>query len=134
LTINELLHIISQGENENVEFKTSFNKEVIETIVAFANKTGGSVYIGISEKDKIVGVNTGKESIQTWSNEIKNKTSPALIPDIDVITIDNKIIVQLRIAEYPIKPVSAQGKYYKRVHNSNHLLRNCKEIKYTELA
>jgi ATP-dependent DNA helicase RecG len=119
---NSLQHIIAQGENEQTEFKTSFNKEVIETIVAFANKKGGSIYIGISKTNNIVGVKVNGESIQNWINEIKSKTTPALIVDSDFIKIENKTIVRLRIAEYPIKPVSTQGKYYKRIFNSNHLL------------
>lgn len=49
--------IISKGEDERTEFKTSFNKEVIESLVAFANKNGGSVYIGISKNNTVVGVN-----------------------------------------------------------------------------
>ena len=40
-----ILHIIKQGENESVEFKTSFGKEVIESIVAFSNTSGGKVII-----------------------------------------------------------------------------------------
>jgi ATP-dependent DNA helicase RecG len=122
MKINDIIHIIKQGENEKTEFKSSFNKEVIETIVAFANKTGGSVYIGISKTNKIVGVNINSESVQNWINEIKSKTTPSLIPDSDLINIDDKTVVLLRIPEYPIKPVSTQGKYFKRVFNSNHLL------------
>jgi len=118
----KLLHIIKQGENENTEFKTTFNREVIETVVAFANKNGGCVYIGVSKINNIVGVNINSESVQNWINEIKSKTTPALIPDLDIMSIDNKTLVRLRVSEYPIKPVSTQGKYYKRVHNSNHLL------------
>ncbi len=117
-----LFHIIRQGENEQTKFKTTFNKEVIKTIVAFANKTGGSGYIGVSKTNNIVGVDINNESVQNWFNEIKSKTTPALIPDLDIISIDNKTGVRLRVSEYPIKPVSTQGKYYKRVHNSNHLL------------
>mgnify|MGYP005843571787 CR=1 FL=1 len=119
---NSLQHIIAQGENEQTEFKQSFNRQVIETIVAFANKKGGSIYIGISKTNNIVGVKINSESIQNWINKIKSKTTPALIVDSDLIQIENKTIVRLRIAEYPIKPVSTQGKYYKRIFNSNHLL------------
>ncbi len=38
-----LSNILTQGENEKVEFKTSFSKVVIETLVAFANTKGGVV-------------------------------------------------------------------------------------------
>ena len=35
------------NESETVEFKQSFQAEVNETLVAFANAKGGSVYIGL---------------------------------------------------------------------------------------
>jgi ATP-dependent DNA helicase RecG len=59
----EINTIIKTGEDEKVEFKSAFNKELIETIVAFANSKGGSIFIGVSEKGKIVGVSINDESI-----------------------------------------------------------------------
>jgi ATP-dependent DNA helicase RecG len=37
-----LAEILSQGESEGVEFKSSFNDEALETLGAFANAAGGS--------------------------------------------------------------------------------------------
>lgn len=120
--MNELTlqQLISQGESETVEFKSSFNVATIESLVAFANTKGGSVLVGVSDKGKIVGCDVSNESVQQWINEIKSKTEPQLTPDAEIITIDDKIIVVLQIAEYPIKPVSIQGRFYKRTTNSNH--------------
>ncbi len=115
-------HIIPQGENETTEFKTSFNDEVIVSLVAFANTSGGSVYIGVANDGVIKGVDLGKETIQQWQNEIKNKTIPSLIPEIEIIEANNKIIVIFELKEYPIKPVAFRGKYYKRSRNANHQL------------
>ena len=39
----ELLHLIAQGESAHVEFKSSFQKDAIETLTAFANTQGGAV-------------------------------------------------------------------------------------------
>ncbi|MGI6393716.1 MAG: ATP-binding protein [bacterium] len=61
-----------------------------------------------------------KESTQRWLNEIKTKTSPSLFPDIEEIQLNGKKILWLKIDEFPIKPVSYQGRYYKRAQNSNH--------------
>jgi len=113
---------IPKTENLTVEFKSSFDKEVIETLVAFSNAKGGIVYIGVSDKRKVQGITIGKESIQNWINEIKNKTTPQIIPDAEVLSFENKIVVTLSVPEYPIKPVSTQGRYYKRINASNHLL------------
>ena len=58
----ELQNIISQDENERVEFKEIFNKQVIETIVAFANTEGGSLFIGVKDNKEIKGIKTNNET------------------------------------------------------------------------
>lgn len=70
--------MIPHAETDKIEFKTTFNDEVLISLVAFSNAIGGSVYIGITDKAEINGVETGKETVQNWVNEIKNKTSPQL--------------------------------------------------------
>jgi ATP-dependent DNA helicase RecG len=72
------------GETDAVEFKTSFNQETIESLVAFANHKGGVVLLGVVSSQKVPGLSLAKESIQQWLNEIKSKTEPSLIPDADV--------------------------------------------------
>jgi ATP-dependent DNA helicase RecG len=120
--LKEIHQLISAGESEKVEFKQGFNDEVIESIVAFANTSGGSVFIGVSDTGKITGASIGKETLQNWTNEIKNKTSPAQVVDITDHEIDGKVICQIRANEFPVKPVSFKGRYFKRVKNSNHQL------------
>lgn len=119
---NILAGIISKGENLTVEFKTNFSSEVIETLVAFSNAKGGFVFIGISNNKNIVGVELKDETVQNWINEIKQKTAPVLIPDAELVEINLKKVVIFNIQEYPIKPVSYRGRYFKRIANSNHLL------------
>ena len=118
----KLKNIISQGESDKVEFKLSFGVKAIISINALTNTDGGILLIGVSDKQKIVGVDISKESIQTWLNEIKQKTEPSIVPDSKLITIDGKKIVVFSITEFPIKPVAYQGRYYTRRNNSNHLL------------
>ena len=121
-TALKIKELIKKGESETVEFKSSFNVETIETLVAFANSKGGMVLIGVTDKNKINGVIVNNESLQNWVNEVKNKTSPSIVPDAEIIEINNKQIVVLIMPEYPIKPVSTKGKYLKRIANSNHVL------------
>lgn len=122
MTEKEVELLIKSGEGLTVEFKSSFNNEVIETLVAFANTSGGSVLIGVTNDRLLSGVSISSETIQNWLNEIKNKTSPSVIPDVDIINIGIKTIVVFSIQEFPVKPVSSRGKYFKRVANSNHVL------------
>ena len=57
-------------ESETIEFKSSFNEATIETLVAFANTKGGTVFIGVNDDAIIQGIQIGKETIQKWLNEI----------------------------------------------------------------
>jgi len=122
MTTEEIKTLITKGEGLQLEFKQTFNSESIETLVAFANTSGGEVLIGVSNTGTITGVTKNSETVQNWINEIKNKTSPSIIPDVEVIVIEEKEVVLFNINEYPVKPVSCRNKYYKRVANSNHLM------------
>ena len=122
MTEKALLHLINSGESENLAFKSTFNKEVIETLVSFANISGAYVLIGVSSSAKIIGVDLNDESVQNWINEIKSKTNFTIVPEVFIIESNNKKVVALKIDEYPIKPVSVQGKHLKRIANSNHLI------------
>ena len=67
--------LIAAGEGARVEFKSSFQKEVIETLTAFANTQGGSVLIGVSDAGQIAGVVIQTETIKGWINQCKQVTS-----------------------------------------------------------
>lgn len=87
MTAEEIKILISRGEGLQLEFKQTFNVESIETLVAFANTYGGKVLIGVSDTGSIIGISINSESVQKWINEIKNKTTPSIVPDIEVIVI-----------------------------------------------
>ncbi len=122
MSTNELKPLIQHGETETVEFKQSFNKAAIETLVAFSNTKGGKVLVGVKNDKTITGVTITEETVQKWVNEIKQTTEPSIIPDTDIIETGNKQVVVLSVVEYPIKPVNFRNKYYKRVSNSNHIM------------
>ena len=110
-------------ENQHTEFKSSFNEAVIETLCAFVNAKGGKVYVGLDDNgNPVPNFSVGKETIANWINEIKNKTQPSIIADIEPEIIQGKEVVCISVNEFPVKPVSFKGRYYKRVNNSNHQL------------
>ncbi len=115
----ELGKLIKEGESNTLEFKENFDKETIETAAAFANAKGGTILIGISDTGEIKGSSPGKESLKEWANQISQSTKPSLIPEIGAEKVNGRTIVCIRIAEFPIKPVSVKGRCFRRVGNSN---------------
>lgn len=118
--MNTILKLIRSGESEKIEFKQSFDKETIETVVALANTKEGIILIGVKDDTSLCGVEIGSESLQSYANSVKNSTEPSLIIDIQLILVKEKNIIAIQVDEFPIKPVSYKGKYFKRVANSNH--------------
>ena len=117
-----LVDLIDSGESQTLEFKSSFDKACIETLVAFANAQGGSVLVGVSDAGVLSGVTLGKETLNEWVGQIKHSTTPSLIPEISSHDINGKTIVQIQVDEFPVKPVNTKGRYFKRVTNSNQSL------------
>lgn len=109
-------------ETQKVEYKRSFGKEVIISLVAFANTDGGRVVVGVEDDGKICGVHCNSEILQRYQNEIKVATYPQLFPKIWMEKREEKDIIFFEVTEYPVKPVAYKNRYYKRLNNSNHLL------------
>jgi len=82
--------IIKTGESSTVEFKSTFNQEVVEAVGAFANKRGGIIVVGLKSSDRVMGLQLADESMQKWLNEIKSKTEPVQVPDIEAFKYKGK--------------------------------------------
>ena len=63
----DLKHI-EVGENLNTEFKREYTEEVKKTIVAFANTSGGTAYIGIDDDGTVVGVDKPDDTMLQVTN------------------------------------------------------------------
>jgi ATP-dependent DNA helicase RecG len=118
----ELKKLLASGETETTEFKEKFEKESIETAVAFANTKGGIILIGVSDKGEVKGVQIRKETLKNWANQISQGAEPRVIPEIELNKMDGKNVVIIRIKEFPIKPVSVRGRCFRRVGNSNRIM------------
>ena len=114
--------LITLGENEKIEFKSSFNQEVIESVCAFANKHGGTIIIGLKSSEKVHGTQLGEESLQQWINEIKSKTEPVQVPDVESFKYKGKNLIAIVVRESAVKPVAVQGRCFMRHKNSNHIM------------
>ena len=103
--------LINKEESENLEFKSSLSelKKIIQTISAFANKSGGEIIIGISDNKKILGNQIGRATMEDLANRIKENTDPKQFPEIKIEKIDNKKIIIIKIEESESKPIFAFG-------------------------
>jgi len=56
--------LIQQGESETVEFKVTLNQnigKVVETIIAFMNLNGGTIFIGVEDNGNVKGLDFSED-------------------------------------------------------------------------
>ena len=122
--IKSILNELKKGESQNIEFKESLKliKEIGATISAFSNSGGGTVYIGIPDKGKIIGVDIGSNTIENLANQIKTNTDPQIYPEIEIKEIHDKKIILIKVKESIEKPVFYKNHAYQRIGKSTHLV------------
>ena len=54
-TSQELALILEEGEGYTLEFKQNINTDLSKELVAFANASGGRIFIGVNDQNQVVG-------------------------------------------------------------------------------
>lgn len=54
-TPEELALVLEEGEGYTLEFKQNVNADLAKELVAFANASGGRIFIGVNDDNQIVG-------------------------------------------------------------------------------
>ncbi len=113
---SDLNEIINNGESSKVEFKTEdvHPSSLAEEIVAFANFEGGIILIGIGDSGDIIGCT--KKSVEEFVINIsRNNVRPSIIPLIEKIVINKKLILAVSIQKGDTPYCTSKGQYYIRV-------------------
>ena len=105
----ELEFIVQQGEGQNIEFKEKLT-DIDGEMVAFANASGGKIFLGIAADKKIKGVpitNKFKSQIQDIANNCK--------PKISILFEEFHNILIITVREGNDKPYECSSGYYTRM-------------------
>lgn len=108
MTPEELQRQIAQGEGQSIEFKRCGNvphDDTFETICSFANRIGGSIYLGVGNDGSILGVNS-KSVLEIERNVINvtnNKSIFNVAPSVEFerIEIDGKAVIRIWVPMGP---------------------------------
>ena len=134
---DETLKLISKGESEKLEFKSTLRtnlqtgeidkrmeKAVLKTLVAFMNSDGGTLLIGVSDDGSVCGVDLdsfeNKDKLNLHlTNLISSQIGNGFLPYIsfDMVDFDDKTVVRVRCLTSPQPVFLKDGKveiYYVR--------------------
>lgn len=105
----ELDIILKEGEGYKIEFKEGIGN-LGKELIAFANSSGGRIFLGISDNGEIRGIKTTnklKSRIQDIANNCKPKTK------ISIEDFKNILIINVREGED--KPYECSSGFHKRI-------------------
>lgn len=93
-------------EDQENELKVELTKDIKKEIIAFANTNDGTIYIGIDDNGKVIGLKNAKKDLESISNMIREgiKSDLTLYTKIYIETIDNKNIIVVKVNQAPNKP------------------------------
>lgn len=107
-------------ESQNIEWKESWRDEYLKWICGFANAQGGSIYIGVDDTGKVVGVQNGKRLLEEIPNKIQ--TNLGFLADVNLLSKNNLEYIEIIVSPSSY-PVSYKGEYHFRSGSTKQVLR-----------
>lgn len=115
----EIQLILEEGEGYKIEFKENLSG-IDKEFVAFANASGGKIFLGIDDNKEIKGINI-TNTLKSQIQDIANNCQPSI--KISFESFENILIINVRLGED--KPYQCSSGFYTRVGpNSQKLTRN----------
>lgn len=99
-------------ELQNNEFKESWHDDYLQTISAFSNTDGGTLWIGKEDDGKIKGVTNSKNLLESIPNKIVNYLG--ILCDVHLREKESKEIIEIKVKPSSVA-ISYHGKFYKRI-------------------
>ena len=105
-------------------------KSKIKSICGFLNHKGGIVYFSINNDGKVVGQEISDRTLKAISQKIRQRIKPEVTPEIRVLEIEGKKVIEVKVKDGNNKPYYLNGTAYKRVGTENPVIpqKNWKEL------
>ena len=122
----ELTQILQEGEGQFVEFKEKLDNSLVKEIVAFANASGGKIFLGVDDSGKVKGIsitNRLKSQIVDYG-----KNCDPEIP-LSLEALDNIMIIH--VPEGLNKPYQGSKGFYLRLGANSQKLKRDKILEFS---
>ncbi|MCD4767758.1 MAG: putative DNA binding domain-containing protein, partial [Methanosarcinales archaeon] len=99
---HSITQLITMPEGKTLEFKRDLSspKNMLKTLVAFANTAGGRLIIGVEDDSKeILGVENPLDEEERICNLIADSIKPRLVPNVELTSFEDKTLLIVEV--YP---------------------------------
>ena len=116
---------IEGGESSTLEFKRAAREanSICKEVAAFATSEGGILIVGVSDDRTIGGLDNPVEQRDRIERWIHEHVEPAPVIDIRIVSIDQKYVITIKVANGTAPFYSADDKPYIRIGTSSQPLK-----------
>ncbi|MEX0830720.1 MAG: RNA-binding domain-containing protein, partial [Nitrospirales bacterium] len=92
--------LLKSDEGKTLEFKQDLSspRNLLKTLVAFANTAGGRIIIGVADKTREpIGIDKPLDEEERLCSLIADGISPRLVPNLELTTVDGKTLLVIEV-------------------------------------
>ena len=119
MTQNAISDLIARGEGPTVEFKRSLAKDIGRELCAFANVSGGTILIGVSDSGEIVGV-ANHNRLKSRLQSTARSAEPPIALDVESV---GRVLCVV-VPPQKRKPYSFGGRFFMRIGANSQQMSN----------
>ena len=113
------MNILPTKETIDIEFKSDIRKlsdaDLIDAVVAFANTSGGDIYLGVEDDGTPTGIHESHRDYTQLSAFIANKTVPPISVKAEPVYVGESLVVlKIRVPKSRSIVASSSGKMQRR--------------------
>lgn len=119
-------HLLTQPEGKTLEFKRDLSspRNLLKTLVAFANSAGGIVLIGVADDRRVIGLEQPLDDEERLDNLIGDAIAPRLVPNVEILSWQDRNILAVEVfpgsnRPYYLKSEGLPDGVYVRLGSSN---------------
>ena len=99
------------SETNIIEYKTTWKDDFLKVICAFANSEGGTLFIGMDDHGKPVGLKNEKKLLEDLPNKINSKLG--IVAEVKPEAKKGNNVISIKVMPSSV-PISWQGRYFQR--------------------
>ena len=103
-------------ENQNIEWKESWQDEYLKWICGFANAQGGHLEIGRNDKGVVVGLSDARRLLVDIPNKVR--TTMGIVTEVNILNENGLDYIAIDVLAHP-NAISYRGRYYLRSGSTN---------------
>lgn len=98
--------LLQHNEGKTLEFKRDLSspRDVLKTLVAFANSAGGRVVLGVADDKQLVGVAEPLAEEERICNLVADAIQPRLVPSVELATVEGRTVLIVEVFPSSFRP------------------------------